>query len=235
MVKTITKAKKTGVAVTPRISVNKLGEYLEAAAGRRKEIVKDTKYPPAFKAVRYSDARDAIKAHLCNDLDSDIIHDAIAFIKGKPDSSDFWEQDNRLSIELLEKVLTNGYDWISPFEVGAFGMKNPLMNICGVDVSVYPDLILAKEFKGVRHLGAVKFSILKNKEFEEETLSIIAMLTHKYVNDHIALPGQIANRKMCFSHDVFNDRCERAPDAVKLRMKRVEAACEEIKLWWDTL
>lgn len=44
----------------PRLSVNKLAEYLEASSTRRKKIVFDAKYPEKFIVTRYKEAREAI-------------------------------------------------------------------------------------------------------------------------------------------------------------------------------
>jgi hypothetical protein len=44
----------------PRISLNKLAQYVDlpgGSAGRRREILQDSKFPPDFKGGRYNDAR----------------------------------------------------------------------------------------------------------------------------------------------------------------------------------
>lgn len=42
----------------PQISLNKLGEYMTAVKpGRRTQILRDSKYPPAFQVIRYDPAR----------------------------------------------------------------------------------------------------------------------------------------------------------------------------------
>lgn len=48
----------------PRISINKLGEYMTATPARRRQIVRDQKNPPAFKAARYKPARETIVSYL---------------------------------------------------------------------------------------------------------------------------------------------------------------------------
>ncbi len=44
----------------PRLSINKLGEYLTASASRRRKIIFDAKYPSNFIIQRYKDAESAI-------------------------------------------------------------------------------------------------------------------------------------------------------------------------------
>jgi hypothetical protein len=48
----------------PRISAPKMGEYLEATAPRREVILRDQKFPAAFKTARYQPAADAIRRAL---------------------------------------------------------------------------------------------------------------------------------------------------------------------------
>lgn len=45
---------------SPKISANKLGEYINSAPHRRKEIVKNQKYPKGFIVTRYNDAKSTI-------------------------------------------------------------------------------------------------------------------------------------------------------------------------------
>src|SRR4051812_41198601 len=49
---------------TPRISVNKLGEYLVASAARRRGILRDQKAPKDFVVMTYTEATTAIAEHL---------------------------------------------------------------------------------------------------------------------------------------------------------------------------
>src|SRR4051812_32933118 len=53
----------TLVRAEPRISVNKLGEYLIADAGRRKTILHQQKHPPAYMTQHYEDASQPILSY----------------------------------------------------------------------------------------------------------------------------------------------------------------------------
>jgi hypothetical protein len=48
----------------PRISVNKLGEYMTATPLRRRRIIQDQKRPKDYIVPRYTEAQDAIVAYL---------------------------------------------------------------------------------------------------------------------------------------------------------------------------
>jgi len=50
----------------PKVSANKLGEYMSASPSRRNEIVKNQKYPKGYVVTRYNDARRAIIDYFLN-------------------------------------------------------------------------------------------------------------------------------------------------------------------------
>ena len=45
---------------TPRISVNKLAEFVGARGARQRQILKDQKYPTDYKAMYHKEAAEAI-------------------------------------------------------------------------------------------------------------------------------------------------------------------------------
>lgn len=219
----------------PRVSVNKLAEYLEANATRRKQIVSDTKYPEKFITTRYKDARENIKSYLTNGLDEDFILDAIDDFKAIKPKTDFQAQDKQLSIESLEALLEADLSILDACDLSIHDDENKLIKIMGVDISVNPDIIITKNIGGIVHKGALKIHLSKNNTLSEESQLIVSVMVYKYVSDFIIKLGESANTKICYSLDVFNVSIKCCPSSYKLRMKRIEAACEEIAMWWGKL
>lgn len=92
----------------PRISVNKLGEYLVATASRRRQILRDQKRPPDFKVVRYADAQRAIVDYFIDrHSDPDVLARHLSRLANwsrGPRDSDYdvrRNQDCRNALELL--------------------------------------------------------------------------------------------------------------------------------------
>lgn len=56
------------VNATPRISVNKLGEYLVSKAGRQQRILYDAKFPSDLITPYYRDAEEAISQFITSGL-----------------------------------------------------------------------------------------------------------------------------------------------------------------------
>lgn len=57
----------------PRISLNKLGEYMNASASRRKRIIAEQREPKTFIVARYTDAMDVICDYFQDDSRDDEI------------------------------------------------------------------------------------------------------------------------------------------------------------------
>jgi hypothetical protein len=218
----------------PRISINKLGEYCEANSLRRKQIVKDCKDPKSFIVTRYSEAREAIQEYFIRGNDKKVITDAINAIKIKPNKTEFQKSDNKLSLEVLKLVLNSDYSPLIGFEFSECKSYTTTIDITGVDVSIYPDLIITKQVNSEIHIGAVKFHITKGG-LNKESQKIIATILYDYIENYILTENQVSDLTMCFSHDIFKNQLESAPRSHKRRMQHVIAACEEISLWWNNL
>jgi len=62
----------------PRISITKLAEYMVATPSRRRSILRDQRYPPAFKAAKFRAAYAAIADVLVRGGDPHLIDAQIA-------------------------------------------------------------------------------------------------------------------------------------------------------------
>lgn len=231
-----TAKEKPQPAKTPRISVNKLAEYLEAIPTRRKQIVKDAKYPAKFITTRYKDARDGTKHFLSSNMDEEYVLGLIERLESIEEfDTEFQEQDINLSIQCLESLLDCDVTLLGDFRIKPFEDENKLVHISGVDISVNPDLVVEKEIEGKLNIGAIKLHISKTYTLTEESQKIVAVMLYNYVIAYLLEGSQVPNLKLCCSFDLFNKTIESCPSSFKHRMKKIEAACEEISLWWDSL
>lgn len=218
----------------PRISVNKLAEYLEANSIRRKRIVEDAKYPKAWSTTRYKGAREVMKAYLI-DRNEDPVLAFIEELRTKSTSTDFQEQDRVLSIAALESLLDMDFSILDGVAMAPFEEEHHLININGVDISVYPDLVATKGLQGKTTFGALKLHASKTNILTEESQNIVAVMLYNYASTFLSHIGETASPKVCFSIDVFAQNTAICPAAYKQRLARIEIACEEIAMWWDKL
>lgn len=220
---------------SPRISVNKLAEYLEADSTRRRQIVYDAKYPKDFKGIRYKEVKEAVVPYLIDRSDKKMLEDAITrFTKKKPTTT-WQQQDKELSIEILKSLLNIDLTALKNCILKGFKEENKLLMIKGVAISIYPDLIVTKTIKGILNKGAIKLHSSKSFPLKEDGQKNVAGLLHHYVSNHMLKAGEIANPKLSVSLDLFTGELFYAPTAFKSKMTKIEAACEEIALRWSTL
>lgn len=220
---------------TPRISANKLAEYLTANSLRRKQIVKDAKYPTAPIVTRYKEAREIIQGYVNGDYTKKDLDNYIKAFKVKPTTSDFQENDRVSSILALEHLKKIDISTLSGLTLELNDNYDNLLKIKGVEISVYPDIFISQIKGGKKSIGALKIHISKSNALSEESQSIVGVLLYLYSEQFLTTGTDVASTKLCFSLDVFKERLQCCPPSYKNRVARIEAACEEIALWWDTL
>lgn len=220
----------------PRISVNKLGEYMIAPPLRRRRIVADQKRPREFIVTRYRDAVGAMVEFLVAGGSNDrIITRAIAELEAKPVSTDFQSQDRDLSIEALESFL----DTADQLDLNGLTMRagdsdaKPLL-IGGVSVSVRPEIVVTGQNRNGGTVGSIKLYLSKSFPLNETAGAYIGAGLTRFTDEYLA-GSATADYRLCSVVDVFGQQVFTAPRAVQRRQNDIEAACEEIALLWDVV
>lgn len=226
-----------GVYEDPRISINKLGEYLTVSRpSRRERILKDAKYPPTFQVIRYDPTRLLIQRFLTGKIPNTAALAAeISEYATSPVNSDFEARMKKSNIEAM-----NSFAQMAPalnFS-GAkltFGSHAPPRRVInGVSVSVRPDLHLVSGGGNtpVRR-GAIKLNISQGAIHSKEAADYVGALLRTYVEDG-GEAGE-CDFQMCFAMDVFGQKAAASPKAVINRMKDIEAGCSEIARQWASI
>ena len=116
-----------------------------------------------------------------------------------------------------------------------------IRSIAGVEVSVYCDLLILREFKGVDQIGALLFRLTQPEDDESEKAAdkrremglFAATLVHMQVTQNLA-----GNREptfsLCWSVDVQNGDVHIAPRTYLTRVKSIENACRFIAAMWNS-
>lgn len=219
----------------PRISVNKLGEYMVASASRRRTIRKDQKEPKTVKVIKYSDASNAILKFLGSETrDPAIIDDAIRRLRGKPTSGTFDEREKKLNLEALAyfQSLVGKIDLQKASQRSVFRRSDSIV-IAGVRISLDPYLLfLAPGKKGAKSLGLVKLHFPKTNPLKEDSAAYVGAVLQRYCTETYASLG-IPNCDLFQVIDVPSGQIFRGPKSTRKRLTDVEAACEEIAIAWN--
>ncbi|WP_017454003.1 hypothetical protein [Herbaspirillum rubrisubalbicans] len=216
----------------PRISLNKLGEYLTATPSRRKRIIEDQEQPKNFVATRYGDARASIVKYLAGRMeDEDGLRAAAIELRKRGTGSDFVEHDREASADAIDSFVEFAdevdLDGVVPVPIEANFSSH--MDIAGVSVSTRPDLLLKDEKTG-EIVGCVKLHFSKTSPLNQQGGEYVATA----LRVHLEEDGKqlaVDNEKV-FVVDVPTRQVVTAPKAFKRKMKDIQAACEEIEARW---
>lgn len=220
----------------PRLSINKLGEYLTCGAARRRRILEDAKHPKDFIAPRYNDFYAVAPLYLqSNPLDESIIAAAINEIQGRQPGSEWEEQNKTLNVDLLtnlidipDRLSLNG------FTVTAMPNTQNDLDIAGVAVSVRPEILLTGTVRGRNIVGALKLYLPKTFPLDETTADYITTTVHQHLTTNPPQDGEIDYR-YCFVADIPSRAVYSAPRSFTRRRSDIEAACDEIATRWASI
>jgi hypothetical protein len=220
----------------PRISVNKLGEYMTATPARRRQIVKDQKNRPAFKAARYRDARDAISSLIASGSAGEArARDFAEGLRRDPGGSDFAMQDRAHSAAAIDTfVEIRGAMKIDDLiAVSADARCSDAVEMAGVRVVARPDALLLDP-RSLAVVGCVKLHFSKSQPLDEKGGNYVATAMQTHLERNLSAPGLVLSSR-CYVVDIATRRIHTAPKARKRRLGDLAAACEEIKDRWEKL
>ncbi|MEN5117547.1 hypothetical protein ABE488_09490 [Luteimonas sp. TWI662] len=218
---------------SPKISLNKLGEYLTASPARRRRIVHDQKDPRPFITARYMDAREVIVDFLASGKtdDNKLVMRAKA-LRSDSSGTEFARQDRIASADAIESFLEVA-DQIELADLEVVPLDNSTsaeMQIEGVSVSVRPD-VLFKDAMTKDVVGAVKLHFPKSTPLNENAAKYVSTTLRVYLTDE--LNSVTADHRKCYVVDVSTQTVTCAPKSFKKNMSDVAAACEEIRARWE--
>lgn len=220
----------------PKISINKLGEYMTATASRRKQILRDQKSPSTFKVARYKDARETIVEFLEKGMTDEEKALSIAFeLRNDQSGTDFAIQDRQLSAEAIEDFLPLSEEIelndLSVHGGNAFSME--VMDFGGTKVSMRPDALLKDKETG-NVVGCVKLNFSKSSPLQSKSAEYVATALRAHLETNLSNPQSVDPGK-CYVVDVPTGTVCTAPKSNKKRLNDLTAAGEEIFARWSSV
>ncbi|MBD3616710.1 MAG: hypothetical protein HUJ22_09055 [Gracilimonas sp.] len=220
----------------PRISINKLGEYMTGTPFNRKTIITEQKKPPVFKSAYYQFAELAIVSFLSS-INKNIssLDNSINELQSFRPSKGYQRSKNRSNIEAITsfKNAYQGLSDLSQYSIKRGSQKVPKLKVGGVNISIRPELILTtKNDDDNNDVGVIKLYFSKNSPLDEETGNYISTATHQWVEKNLVSTELNAPHHMTLVYDVFSGKIFTPPRSFIKRRKDIEAACEEIYLMW---
>jgi hypothetical protein len=219
----------------PRISVNKLGEYLTATPARRRRIIYEQKHPPAFQVTRYREAERAIVEYLVGGQNPKVLEKCRADLAAVVPESEFEAQKVQLCTEAID-AFEDSLDVIDldGLDISA-GQPDPdQLDFAGVNVSVRPEVVLTGKDRNGPRIGCLKLYFGKTGPLDEAAGPYVSTVLAKFAERNLATKARV-DEKIVLTLDVFAGRAFPAPKARTRRLDDVAAACEEIAARWATL
>lgn len=223
------------VRLHPRISANKLGEYMVSPPLRRQSIIERQKYPCTYIGAYYEPAHEAIVDFIVGRSDrGGLLRRTEQIVEGPHEST--WAMHRAHGsaeavlrfLDLEPKLDLRGMVPMVPEE-------HTKLDVAGVDVSVYPDVVLEGfDDKDRPIVGAIKLHFPKSHPHTEASAQYVATLLRVYAMEVMADRGKVCE-DACIVVDVFAGRVLTAPHGYRRRWRDIGAACEEIRRLWPTV
>jgi hypothetical protein len=222
----------------PRISVNKLAEYIGSKGGRQRQILRDQKFPEDFKGMYYREATEAISRCIASNMeDTSPLYAALKILnQANPDKIGTARRINSNidAIESFEAMM----DSIDLFGADAeLGEHRPdKLTIAGVDVSIRPEIVLRGKGKGGKSLiGGMKLHFSKTFSLDEDAAGYVSALLQRYSEDKLVEHGEMVATNYCAIVDVGSKTVYPGVKSIAQRMKDITAECRNISGLWPTI
>lgn len=221
------------VRETPRVSVNKLGQYLTASPARRKHIIHGQKNPPDPRYLRYTEAAAAIVDFLCNGREESTLRYHQRRLLNAAPESDYDAHRLALCAEALQRFLVSANELALTHAVASPAEAElPAMELAGVTISVRPEVVLRSvDRHGNMRSGVLKLYFSKHHPLDERSGQYIATVLQAHAEKHLQQLGPVDHR-LVRVFDVFAGKVYVAPKARTRRLGDVTLACEEIAARW---
>jgi hypothetical protein len=223
----------------PRISANKLGQYVVCPSpARRRRIIQDQKYPSKAIVPMYRLAEEPLVDFFTGGgRDGAVIDRAVVGLRSNGSGTSWAISDRRNTADALDAVIAlspklpfDGVNYVRGPE------QAPCLHVKSVDVSVLPNFLLHFQHRGVACVGALKLHFPKSDDsaLEREGGEYVSTLLQRWLIEH-GPAGRKVMPSHCLSVDVFRRAVIPAPTANTRRMANIVAACEEIAAHWRQL
>lgn len=224
----------------PNMSVNKLAEFIIANPARQRAILKQLKYPSrhVFASTYYQTSRETIKEYFLGSFDTQILFDSINNIKQSNPSGEHQKKMAGSEIEALNYVAAYLFleDNFDGWEFEEYTGDNEKFIIHGVEVSVFPDLIVKHKIKTKQNYGLLKIHLSKSYSLTDGSGEYVANTLYNYGLKYLQLPnGYTLSNNHCVSFDVFTESVIICPKGTKRKFAEIEAACKNIAAIWDSI
>lgn len=225
--------------IEPRISVNKLAEFMVSKAARQRKLLRDRKFPdPEFQmGMFHKEAGEAVARYLVSGgISTEAIDSQISIIKQQSPSKIGTQRRLNSNIEAMERFL----DMLDDINFGDAEIQHgehapQKLTYHGVQISVRPDVILRGQKKGKKLIGAVKLHFSKGFQMDADSAGYVSAAVQEYCVRHVAAPDEVVFSEYCQVLDIGSGRIFPGVKSTKSRLKDIEDTCRNIADIWPNI
>jgi len=218
----------------PRISINKLGEYIYASEARKRKILLESKFPAEIITTRYAPVQNAAIEYFITSKDIEIFNRVKNILSQKPTINDHQKEKVRSCIEALTHLTECATSKLVPY-IGSPAIKGykdcKSITINGVLISLRPEILLLNPATN-QPKGAIKLVFSKGHFLTIQEGQCIAGLIKTYLEKELNIKCYY---KDCITLDVFSNRILYAPTKTEWTISKIESACDDIRIIWPSL
>lgn len=217
----------------PRISVHKLGTYLEAGPFDREKILRDQKYPADFQRLRYRDAEDVIgRALISSDIRGGLV-DGAKRISAKTVGTKWAQQAQDGCLLAIEKfsALLDSLD-LDDMSFVRVGRPSLPQRVDGLRISTRPLALIRRMTRKGERFGAILVVTRKEEALTAKGGKAIAVLLRRALVANGIYTSEQIDPALCIVVDVFHNAVYEAPSRSKRVVEEIRAACREIVARW---
>lgn len=220
----------------PRISLNKLCEFMTASIPRQRRILRDQKFPADYLRVFYREAQEAVASCIASGLEDVVaVERQIDILNQK--SPDTVGAQRRLAsnVDALESFLRmlDSVD-LSGAQPRLAPNDAPKLMVRNVQISVRPEILLSTEGRSGPLVGAVKLHFPRTNPLNEQAAGYVSAVLQEWCAVHMQDEGQ-ASGPLCCVADIGSETFYGGVRATRQRMRDIEEACETIAALWPTI
>ncbi|MAO91640.1 MAG: hypothetical protein CMM78_13375 [Rhodospirillaceae bacterium] len=221
---------------SPRISLNKLCEFMTASIPRQRRIIRDQKFPSDFLRVYYREAQEAVSLCIASQLDDTAaVERQIDILNQQAPETVGTQRRLASNVDALEGFL-NMLDEVNLFGAtpSLGGNDAPKLMIRNVSVSVRPEIILRSENRNGPIVGAMKIHFPKTHPMNEHSAGYISAMLQEWAQVHMHEDGEISGQ-LCSVVDVGSQTFFEGVRSTRQRLRDLQDACETIAALWPTI
>ncbi|MEI6683555.1 MAG: hypothetical protein WCO44_13040 [Bacteroidota bacterium] len=215
------------------LSINQLVEFRVATDAGKRRIIRQQLNPDQFRVQWYQLAKACIRASIRQNCDPKPIYEGLKALAARKAVTKHQQSDKATSIEALERFLD--LQLPSTLRSMHYATIKPLdktVEISDVEITVAPEIVIRGEVGGKKVVGGVKIHISKGKPFDYEQSLQVAAVIYRFLEEKVALPGELVMPELCFSLDIFGDRIVQAPSDLTRVINSIDQVCNEVKVHW---